>query len=75
MSSEQRQEVEELVYKEREETLKNFRRPIAYDFWGKRPRWTIMEAALLISNICPKDIAYKKWRDIKNYSQSSLDGL
>lgn len=71
LSSEQRQEVEELVYKEREETLKNFRRPIAYDFWGKRPRWTIMEAALLISNICPKDITYKKWRDIKNYLKQS----
>lgn len=64
---EQQEEVTKLAQEEIEEALMNFRRPIDYKFWGKRTRWTLMETTLLISNICPKDITYKKWKDIANY--------
>ena len=71
---EQQEEVDKLAQAEIEEALINFRRPIDYKFWGKRTRWTLMETTLLISNICPKDITYKKWKDIENYlNQSEIE--
>lgn len=71
LSPEKKKDIEELEHADREETLKNFRRPIDYNFWGKRFCWTFLEAALLMSNISPKDISYNKWKDIRNYLDQS----
>ena len=71
MSVEEQVKIDEQHAQEMKDHLVNFKRPIDYDFWGKRFSWTFLEAALLMSNISPKDISYNKWTDIKNYLDQS----
>ena len=52
-------------------SLVNLRRPIDYKFWGVKSKWTLMEAAALMSNQGPREISYIKWRMVENYLENN----
>lgn len=52
-------------------SLVNLRRPIDYKFWGVKSKWTLMEAAALMSNQGPREISYVKWRMVEDYLENN----
>jgi len=54
-----------------QESLVNLRRPIDWKFWGIKSRWTLMEAAALMSNHGPRDISYTRWRMIEKHLENN----
>lgn len=54
-----------------QESLVNLRRPIDWKIWGIKSRWTLMEAAALMTNHGVREISYVRWRMVEKHLENN----